>query len=174
MFSIPSPLHPAVVHFPIVLILLGCAVAVVAAFTRRWHLPLLGAVLLSLGAAGAVVSVSTGAREGELVGETAGSVLDEHEDWAERTRTVALVAAALGIAAVAVSRMPRTARLLGACTAIAAAGAAWCVVETGHRGGQLVYRHGAGVLAAGGAANNPGADGKAVPQPRGERDRDDD
>ncbi len=174
MFSIPSPLHPAVVHFPIVLLLLGCAVAIVAAFTRRWHLPLLGAVLLMLGAAGAVVSVSTGEREGELVGDTAGSVLDEHEDWAERTRTAALVAAALGIAAVAVGRMPRTARALGACTAIAAAGASWCVVETGHRGGQLVYRHGAGVLAAGGTATNPGADGKAASPARVDRDRDDD
>jgi hypothetical protein len=37
MIPIPSPLHPAIVHFPIVLILLG-AVGV-AVFIRRWHLP---------------------------------------------------------------------------------------------------------------------------------------
>ena len=32
MISIPDPLHPALVHFPIVLILAGTAVAVVAVF----------------------------------------------------------------------------------------------------------------------------------------------
>ena len=36
---IPDPLHPAVVHFPIVLLLLGAPLAVVAVFVRRFNLP---------------------------------------------------------------------------------------------------------------------------------------
>lgn len=172
MFTIPSPLHPAIVHFPIVLLLLGCAVAIAAVFTRRWNLPLLGAILLALGAAGTVVAVGTGEREGELVGESAGSLLDEHEDWAERTRSVALVAAALAIGAVATGRLPRTARALGACAALASVGAAWSVAETGHRGGQLVYRHGAGVMASTSATTAPTRnDTTAISR---ERDRDND
>ncbi len=172
MFTIPSPLHPAIVHFPIVFLLLGCVVAVAAAFTRRWNLPLMGAILLALGAAGTVVAVGTGQREGELVGESAGRILDEHEDWAERTRTVALVAAALAIGAVATGRLPKAARALGACAALASVGAAWSVAETGHRGGQLVYRHGAGVMLSTSTAPTTTAS-RATATPR-ERDRDDD
>jgi len=35
MFQLPDPLHPAIVHFPIVLLLIGAAGAVVSVFTER-------------------------------------------------------------------------------------------------------------------------------------------
>lgn len=147
MFALPSPLHPAVVHFPIVLILLGAAVAVGASVIRRWHLSALAAILLGLGALGALVAYQTGEAEGELVAELNGvePVLDAHEQWAGRTRNVALAAAALALAALFTRRWPRTTHVLRAGAAVAALGASWCVYETGHRGGQLVYRHGAGI-----------------------------
>lgn len=53
MNLMPDPLHPAVDHFPIVLILLGAVAAIVAAIWRGGHLPRFGAVLLGLGALGA-------------------------------------------------------------------------------------------------------------------------
>jgi len=147
IFSLPSPLHPALVHFPIVLILLGAVVAVAAAFIRRWHLPVIAAVLFVLGAIGSVIAVQTGERDSELVGETAAieQVLDQHEKWAERTQIAAIIVALLAVAAVVTSRWPLAARALGVATAAGACAATWCVAETGHYGGQLVYRHGAGV-----------------------------
>jgi uncharacterized membrane protein len=148
IFSLPSPLHPAVVHFPIVLILLGSVVAVAAVFIRRWHLPGTAAALLVLGALGSIVAAQTGKHEGELVGgETPAieSILEQHENWAERTQTAAVIVALLAAGAALATRWPGVTRTLSVLTAASALVATWCVVQTGHYGGQLVYRHGAGV-----------------------------
>lgn len=149
MIPIPSPLHPAMVHFPIVLILLGTFVAIVAAFTRRWHLPWLSAGLLMLGALGAIGATWSGGDDEEKAGNLspqADRILEEHEEWGERTRNVGIAAAVLGVAALMVaSRFPKAARGLSTATALVAIGASYCVAETGHYGGLLVYKHGAGV-----------------------------
>ncbi|MEI6107607.1 MAG: DUF2231 domain-containing protein [Opitutae bacterium] len=175
LLALPSPLHPAAVHFPIVLLLLGTVVAITAAFTRRWQLPLVAAVLLGLGAIGTVVAVQTGESQGEVVGETPAieAVLDQHEAWAERTQVAAIVVALLAAAALATTRWPVAARGLGLATGAGALLVAWCVIQTGHYGGQLVYRHGAGVnlMAADGTAPAPaGQTGKK--SRHGERDDD--
>jgi len=147
LLSLPSPLHPAVVHFPIVLLLLGSAVAAAAAFTKRWQLPLVAALLLGLGAIGSVVAVQTGERDGEIAGETPAleAVLEQHEDWAERTQVASIVAALLAGAALLTTRWPVARRSLSIVTGVGALLVTWCVIQTGHYGGQLVYRHGAGV-----------------------------
>lgn len=150
MIPLPNPLHPAVVHFPIVLILLGAVVAIAAVMTSRWNLPALAALLLGLGAFGSVISVMTGKDEGELVGSSGPieRVLDQHEEWAERTRAFACVAAALSIVAVLTLRRFAVSRTFAVGTAAAAIFASWCAFQTGHYGGQLVYRHGAGANVA--------------------------
>lgn len=147
LLTLPRPLHPALVHFPIVLVLLGAAVAVAAAIVPRWRLPLIAAVLLGLGAVGSVIAVQTGERDGELVNETPAleRVLEQHEEWAERTQSAAIIASILAVGAVVTFRWPAVARGLNVVTAVSAMAATWCVVETGHYGGQLVYQHGAGV-----------------------------
>lgn len=154
MIPIPSPLHPAIVHFPIVLILLGTLVAIVAAFIRRWHLPWLSAGLLTLGALGAIGATWSGGEDEEMaenLSPQADKILEEHEEWGERTRNVAIAAAVLGVAALIVaSRFPKVSRGLSTATALVAIGASYCVAETGHYGGLLVYKHGAGVDTAAG------------------------
>lgn len=150
MFSLPSPLHPAIVHFPIVLIVLGAAVAVTAAFLRRWHLPAIAAALFTLGAIGSLVAAQTGEQDDKRIEKSSAvrRILHEHEEWAERTEAVTVVVALLALAAAATGRWPIATRTLGAVTAAGALAAAWSVYQTGHYGGQLVYRHGAGVTAA--------------------------
>lgn len=156
ILALPSPLHPAVVHFPIVLLLLGAVAAVAAVFIRRWQLPGIAAALFVLGAAGTMVAVQTGDREGELAGETPAieALVDQHEEWAERTQVAAIVVAVLAVAALVITRWPMATRALGIATAVGAMVSAWCVIETGHHGGQLVYRHGAGVNLAPTDAND--------------------
>lgn len=151
----PDPLHPAIVHFPIVLLLLGAPLAILAVLLRKWHLPVLVAVVLSLGAFGALVATWTGENDAEMAGELAGNgeqTLDEHEEWGERARNAGIVAALLAIASAAVFHHPMAGRSLGAVAAVAAIAAAFSVAQAGHYGGQVVYKYGVGVNAAGGAA----------------------
>lgn len=163
MFSLPEPLHPAVVHFPIVLLLIGATVAVVTVFLNRWHLPWTAAALLVLGAAGTFVATETGESAQEVVGELPANVedlLDEHEEWGERTEIVAGIAGGLAVVAAtlgafAARRMEDPAPASGplrkiafaarTLTAVAALVACFFVYETAHRGGKLVYDHGVGI-----------------------------
>ena len=148
MNVIPDPLHPAIVHFPIVLILLGTVAAVGAAFWRKHQLPLIAGVLLALGAIGAWVAVETGESDGGLVEKTSPqseTLLDSHEDWAKRTLAAAAVGAVAAVVSVALFRFPRTARVIGSVAAVIAIFASYAVFETGHRGGALVYKHSIGI-----------------------------
>lgn len=151
MIAIPDPLHPAVVHFPIVLILIGTASAVIAAIMPKWHLPVLAACLLCAGALGAIAATWSGDRDEEVLGEldpTAEHVLEEHEEWGETTRNSALVAAVLSVAALVTVRIPLAAKILAVLAAAGGIWASFAVVQAGHYGGRLVYKHGAGVNAA--------------------------
>ena len=176
---LPDPLHPAIVHFPIVLLLLGAPLAVMAVFVRKWHLPVLAALVLALGATGAVVATITGEQGSELAGELAGSgekALDEHEEWGERARNSGLVAAVLAILSAALVRKPAAARIAGAVAALAAIAAAFSVAQAGHHGGRVVYKHGIGVNTAAGAAGasnealQPGADKRKLEDKKGRND----
>ncbi len=160
MNLMPDPLHPAVVHFPIVLILLGAVAAIVAAVWRGGHLPRFAALLLALGALGTWAAVQSGEASGGLL-ETGSpqmeGLVDAHETWAKRTFAVIIVAAVAAVASALAERWPRFARGVAVVAAVASAAAAYGVYETGHRGGALVYRHAAGVEVAASAPATPGS-----------------
>ena len=160
MIPLPDPLHPAIVHFPVALLLVGAGMAVAAVFVRRWHLPLFAAILLSLGALGAVAATVTGEEEEEKVEHaipSAEPVLEEHAEWGESARNAGILSAVLAIGAAAVASRPVIGRFLSVLTAFVAIGAGYAVAQAGHFGGELVYRHGAGVTVGAAAA------GAAVP-----------
>lgn len=167
---IPSPLHPALVHFPIALILLGTLVSAVAVFQRRWNLPWIAAGLLACGAAGAVVAAWSGGQAAEMVGElgaNVGQVLENHEEWGESARNISIVAALLAICAAAAGRIRIVSGILSVVAALAALASSYCVANAGHLGGELVYDHGLGVnivaeSKADGAAPKPAAAANAI------------
>jgi uncharacterized membrane protein len=155
---LPDPLHPAVVHFPIVLMVLlpfvtaGALLAIRrgARPTRAWAAPVAAATALTLSS---WLAVETGEGEDEKVEPVvAESSLHRHEQGAERfllLSGVLLVITAAGL----LRGVPGRAARLGA-----TAGALGLVVlgaEVGHSGGNLVYRDGAASAYTGGAAAGP-------------------
>ena len=163
MIPIPDPLHPAIVHFPIVLIFIGTVAAVAAIFIRRWHLSLLAAILLAGGAVGAFAATWSGDREEEIAGKLppqTKQILDNHEEWGERTRNIAFAAALLAVAATAATHFPKTAKALSFATALVAAASMYATAVTGHYGGLLVYKSGVGVKTAAGNTPFPPTEGR--------------
>jgi len=143
---LPNPLHPAIVHFPVVLAFLlplfvGGALWAIrrgANARRTWLLPLAGAAALALSA---WVAVETGEGQGERVERVVSEqAIDSHEEMAE-----AFLAGSAGVAVVAllglVGGMPgRAARMV---TGIGSLALVALVARVGHSGGLLVYRYGA-------------------------------
>jgi len=158
----PNPLHPAVVHFPIVLMLLLPVIACVALWaihrgvnTRRaWSLPLIGAAALALSS---WMAVATGKNDSERVERVVSEQpVETHEESAElffALSGVLLVAVSAGMIRGTIGRSARGIATAGA-FALAVAG-----VRVGHTGGQLVYRHGAA------AAYSDSASTRAIAKP---------
>lgn len=143
---LPDPLHPAVVHFPIVLALLAPFIALAvfwAIQTRR--LPArawLAVVLLQALIAGAGwMTAETGEEEEERVERVVREdPIEEHEEAAEWFIRIAggtAVVAGAGLLAGGIGTGARGLALVGTLLA------ALAVARVGHTGGELVYRHGA-------------------------------
>lgn len=159
---LPNPLHPAVVHFPIVLAVLlplfaiGALVAIRkgARPLRAWSLPLAVGAALTLSS---WVAVETGEDQDERVERVvAEQPLETHEERAEMFLTlsgVLLLVSATGLVRGVVGRAGRITATVGAVALVVAA------AQVGHSGGELVYRHGA---ASAYVPNQGGASASAV------------
>lgn len=166
----PDPLHPAVVHFPVVLVvLLPVAGAAALVAIRRGADPWRAWVpVLALSAAltgSSWVAVETGQHEEERVEDIVPeSALESHEESAELflAMTVgALLLATGGLLRGRGGRVFRYATVLGGLVLLAQG------ITVGHRGGELVYVHGA-------AAAYVGSDGGGRGTPDDGREREHD
>jgi uncharacterized membrane protein len=143
---IPDPLHPAIVHFPIVLAVLTPLLAAGAFWAihsgrlpgRSW----LGIVILQVVLVGtAWIATETGERDEDRVERVvAERPIEEHEEDAERFLTLAALVLPLAAAGMLAGRVGAINRALTIALSMAALGAAGFA---GHSGGELVYRHGA-------------------------------
>ena len=140
------PLHPVVVHFPIVLAVLLPISAVWALWAirkgttprRAWSVPAAMAFALALSA---FVAVKTGETQDERVEQVVPEQpLESHEEAAETFLALSSGLALLVAAGFVRGRTGGVARLLGATGAAALVGVA---VYVGHSGGKLVYQYGA-------------------------------
>ncbi|NIP80713.1 MAG: hypothetical protein GWM90_16430 [Gemmatimonadetes bacterium] len=181
---LPDPLHPAIVHFPIVLAVLLPAFAVGALWAIRrgarpgwaWAVPLALAAVL---AGSSWLAVETGEAQEDRVEDVVGEqVLHAHEEAGERFLVLSGILLLIMGAGLLKGRAGSASRLVGT---VGAAALVIAAVQVGDAGGKLVYEHGAAAAYAspdaGGAALRPGEHG-VVPASgrvdRGEGDEDED
>ncbi len=170
---LPEPLHPAIVHFPLVLMFLlpisalGALWAIRrgAGLRRAWAVPVAVAVALSLSA---WLALETGQGEGERVESVVSeSAVEGHEEAAERFLLFSGLTGLVVIVGLARGTVGTAARLLGTVGSLALILAG---VQVGAKGGDLVYRHGAAsaYVQPGGPAGQPLQPGTR--EGRGDRD----
>jgi uncharacterized membrane protein len=143
-----AALHPQVVHFTIVLVIVGVAFRLVSLLQR----PALSfaspaaATLLLLAAVSAVVSVRSGTAAHGPVERVPGAraAVGEHEEWGERTQVVLLLLGGIELLGLALRRSPKVTAVHGLAAVVGLVGV-FAVYETGEHGGTLVYSYAGGV-----------------------------
>ena len=157
---LPDPLHPAVVHLPIALALLVPIFAISSVIQvrltgdagRTWVVVALLQLML---VGSAWLALETGERDEERVeAVVAERHIEAHEESAERFHLAGIAALVFvlgGLAPGGIGSVARGVALLATLGVLALG------VQTGHVGGELVYRHGAASAYAGGAHDLAGA-----------------
>lgn len=167
MHLIPSwapNVHPLVIHFPIVLVLLALLLDAIAVVRPSPGLAATAVAAYALGAFSALVAVLTGSdASGEVfIPGMAHPMVEDHQHWALAT-TIALITVAIVRGVIhAVGRQPggrgRRIALLAVTLALAV-----MVEQTAERGARLVYEEGIGVVAGPGPATPPSTDAATSP-----------
>lgn len=150
------PLHPLMVHLPVILIPLTVLMALPAMFSRRWFqwsAPLTLAFSLAA-AVGSVLTTATGEQLAEADGESS-ALLQQHAQLGETTRNLAILLFLLLLVWTALSwhRSPAALRRIGEripalhlvlAVLVLLVGMADVVVavQAGHAGAQLVWQGG--------------------------------
>lgn len=140
-FSDFPNLHPLMVHFPIVLLILAFFGQLAALFIWKKELSLISGILLLTGFIGAyLVTTVFHPHTGEL-SEAAQMVLDLHDQYADFTVWVSGIALLLKIVSHFFLQRKWWMETL---VVLALAGAVFSVSKAGHYGATLVHLHGVG------------------------------
>jgi uncharacterized membrane protein len=143
MFQLPHPLHPAIVHFPIVFILVGTVCSIAALFTDAWNIKKWTALFFIIGALSAYAATWTGGKAAHQARPSSEirKELHEHAENGESARNLAITAAVLATMSAALDSKKGAGRFAGMATAALAVGASFFVFQAGHLGGDMVYQH---------------------------------
>jgi uncharacterized membrane protein len=143
MGFLPSPLHPAVVHFPIVLSLVAVALELLARHRRLRALAGAAGLLMVLAALSSVAAVLTGnaAHDDAVIPTAAAALVARHENIGEIAMWLLLGLAAARVV-TAWRGWFRGVVVWGYLTV--AVVAATLVGFNGYLGGEMVFRHGVG------------------------------
>ena len=149
-------LHAMVVHFPIALLLFGFLSELIALVSRKVFFKQAAFYLLIGGTLGTIASYLAGDAAGEGMEEgTMGTALELHEQAATISLWLAVGTAVVYLAMFFFKYNKTWAR---AVSVLLFAGVISAIARTGYLGGELVYKHGAGVQLALPDFSNPATD----------------
>ena len=139
-------IHPLLVHFPIALLCAAIAVDLVGcAWWCNKPLRQAATLLYGLGTVGAIATYLSGraASQSIWLPGMAQPILKEHWDWALRTIWFFSIVTVVRLVLLRPSRREPAAALVVALALVGLVGIG-LLLETGDRGGRLVYQHGVG------------------------------
>jgi uncharacterized membrane protein len=150
-------LHPAMIHFPVALLLVAPVFVLLGAFLERekGRIFLLGAlILMLLGTAATFLARSTGEAAAQQMERTPAiaALIEQHEELAETTSVLFLALTAIfaaivyGLHRLQQARATVLVRLLPLVFLLLYGAGAALLVDTGHRGGRLVHEFGVRAL----------------------------
>lgn len=136
-------LHAMIVHFPIALLMAGFLSEVIALSTKREFFRNAAVYLLFLGAMGSVAAYFSGDFAGEGIEEgPLEGPMELHEQAATVTLWLSIITALFRVGVFYFKSTMTWTQVAGILLYSALIGS---VAYTGYLGGQLVYRHGAGI-----------------------------
>ena len=142
----PAALHPQIVHFTIVLTIVGVAFRLLSLAGRpSWADPA-ARTLVILAALTAFASVRTGTAAHGPVERVPGSrpAVTEHEEAGERAQFILIALGVVELIGLALRKSKR-ANVVNGVAAVAGLVAVFAVYEAGKHGGELVYSYAGGV-----------------------------
>ena len=139
-----SFLHPMVVHFPIALLIVGLLAETIGLFTQKEFFSKTGFYLLILGTVGVITAYFTGQSAGDGITETGAlkQALELHEDAA--VLSVWLIAGA-AVVRIALVLLKKYSGLFKGVAFVLFLLGVLSIARTGYYGGELVFKHAAGV-----------------------------
>ena len=137
-------LHPMIVHFPIALLIVGFLSDLIGAFFKKEFFSKAGFYLLILGTAGVIAAYLSGNIAGDGVSEAGAlkQALENHEEAAELSLWLMVIASVVRIGIVVFKKY--TGMFKWAAIVLFFAGIL-SIARTGYYGGELVFKHAAGV-----------------------------
>jgi uncharacterized membrane protein len=136
-------LHAIVIHFPIALLIIGFLTELVSLFLMKPFFKQMAFYLLLLGTFGTIVSYLSGDAAGEgMEGGSLGRAIELHEEAATIALWLTITTAVLYLLVFIFKYNRKWVRVVGVLLFACVVGA---IARTGYLGGQLVYKHGAGV-----------------------------
>ncbi len=143
MSLLPDPLHPAIIHFPIVLSLIALVFELLARHPRARNLESAAGLLFVLAAVGGVAAVLSGqaARDEAVVPAAVVPLIGRHEEVGELAMWLLLATAAVRLL---LSWRGWLRGIVPWAFLLFAATAAGVVAYNGYLGGKMVFDHGLG------------------------------
>ncbi|TXF78827.1 DUF2231 domain-containing protein [Chryseobacterium sp.] len=139
----PTHLHAMVIHFPIALLLTAFLGEIIGLILKKTFLNQAAFYLLILGTFGTLIAYLSGDAAGDgMEGGSLGKAIMLHEEAAALTLWLAIITTLLYGALYFFKSHNRWYRIVGIILFATVIGS---VTRTAYLGGQLVYRHGAGV-----------------------------